>query len=115
MCAAYDSNGYIEKLPGVPGWGAGTWAATGSDGVGFQRNDLDPIAQVIVTINGASSVPGPQPTTSVDAGDSGVPSQPVSLGTTGLCAIGLSPGWTLDSTNAGRGHVSSPGNPNAGR
>jgi hypothetical protein len=89
-------------------------SAPGTDGVGYKRNDLDSIASAVVTVPGASSVPGPQPVTNVDRGDTQVPAQTDSLGLAGLCAFGLTPGWSLDATNAGRGRAAGAGNPNAG-
>jgi hypothetical protein len=110
----YDSPGFSSPIPGA---GSGTdraGTAPGSDGVGFAPNDLATVGHVVVTTPGSSTVPGPQPAVSVDSGDSGLPSQTESLGPRGLSAFGISAGWSMSETGAGRGQANHMRHPNNG-
>ncbi len=116
--ARYDSvqgSGYQDQLPAIGNFDASSMTAPGSDGVGTQPNDLAVIASgVTVTTPGSSSQP-PQPVTDVNAGDSGVPSQPESLGPQGLSgsAASSAPGpLSMSDTGAGHGQAGHHRHPN---
>jgi hypothetical protein len=87
---------------GLPTSGWYSTGMGGSPGVGDSPENLAPLATVVVTTPGASSVPS-QPTAQVDAGDASVPSQVAGLMMGGEDVL-TGPGPNV-STGIGGGHV----------